>query len=301
MTTLKRLLSIRSLIRPLRLALLPVLAATAAGLTAGLTNAASIAMVTDLQGKAALVSGTRGPVTLLADLEPGAQVELDANARMVALYLDGSGEYAFKGPALVAFRAQQPEVLKGAPAEKRSMLGGKAGKDVRIKSVGVVQGAMVMRSAGPRARIRLVNPSGTRTLESRPEFRWQAEQSGLAYRFELSDDTGRTLYETEVTGTSLKLPASVTLSENVAYTWTVSARFPDARKYSSTGDFSIAPARTRQEVEALRPAANSAFSDRVAYAAWLEQSELKDEARSYWRALSTERPGDARLEALSRE
>jgi hypothetical protein len=289
-----RLVSIRTLC----LALFLALAVTAAGPG----YAASIAMVTDLQGKAALGTGSaRAPVALLADLEPGAQVDLDANARMVVLYLDGSGEYSFKGPALIAFRAQQPEVLKGAPAEKRSMLGGKAGKDVRIKSVGVVQGAMVMRSAGPRARIRLLNPSGIRTLESRPEFRWQAEQPGLTYRFELTDETGRTLYETELAATSLTLPASVTLSENVAYTWTISARFPDARKYSSTGDFSIATPSMRREVEALRPAANAAFSDRVAYAAWLEQAELKDEARSYWRKLAAERPGDGRLEELSRE
>ena len=284
--------------RSLGVALLLALAAVGASPV----HAASIAMVTDVQGKATLGSAAaRAPVALLADLEPGAQVELEPNARMVVLYLDGSGEYAFRGPALIAFRAQQPEVLKGAPAEKRSVLGGKAGKDVRIKPVGVVQGAMVMRSAGPRARIRLLNPSGTRTLESRPEFRWQAEQPGLAYRFELSDETGRTLYETEIPGTSLKLPASVTLTENVAYTWTVSARFPDARKYSSAGDFSIAPASMRQEVAALRPAANAAFSDRVAYAAWLEQGELRDEARTYWRALAAERPGDERLASLARE
>jgi hypothetical protein len=42
-------------------------------------------------------------------------------------------------------------------------------------------------------------------------------------------------------------------------------------------------------------------SERVAYAAWLEQMELKDEARRYWRALSAERPDDARLKALAAE
>jgi hypothetical protein len=42
-------------------------------------------------------------------------------------------------------------------------------------------------------------------------------------------------------------------------------------------------------------------SDRVAYAAWLEQVELKDEARGVWRALAAERPQDTRLEALARE
>ena len=157
-------------------------------------HAAPIAMVTDLQGKGALTAGAaRSPLALLADVEPGAQIELDAGARMVVLYLDGSGEYVFSGPALVAFRGAQPEVLKGAAAQKRIVLAGKAGSEVRIKPVGLAQGALVMRSAGPRSRIRLVNPSGTRTAETRPEFRWQDEQQGLTYHFEFSDDTGRTL------------------------------------------------------------------------------------------------------------
>ena len=274
--------------------------ALAAAAATGMAQAASVAMVTDAQGKAVFAGGARGPVGLLAEIESGAQVELDANARLVALYLDGSGEYQFKGPALIAFRPQQPEVLKGAAAEKRTVLGGKSGKEVRIKPVGVVQGAVVMRSVGPRARIRLLNPGGTRTLEARPEFRWQDDQPGATYRFELSDDTGRTVYETNVSATSLSLPASVALNENVAYAWTVSARLSDGRRYSSTGDFMIASGSLRQEVDALRPPESAPFSDRVAFAAWLEQNELKDEARKYWKALAAERP-DARLERLARE
>ena len=96
-------------------------------------------------------------------------------------------------------------------------------------------------------------------------------------------------------------PPKVALNENVMYTWSVSARSPDGRKYSSVADFSIAPQSLRQDVESLRPATTSAFSDRVAYAAWLEQAELKDEARKYWRALAAERPGDARLDSLAKD
>ena len=40
-------------------------------------------------------------------------------------------------------------------------------------------------------------------------------------------------------------------------------------------------------------------SSRVAYAIWLEQMELKDEARKYWQALHVERPDIARLKALA--
>jgi hypothetical protein len=52
---------------------------------------------------------------------------------------------------------------------------------------------------------------------------------------------------------------------------------------------------------ALRPPPGAPVSTRVAYAAWLEQMELRDEARKYWQALSAERPEDARLQVLARQ
>ena len=261
---------------------------------------AGVAMVTDLQGKAAMPGdGKPRDVTILAELAAGVQVQLEAGAALVVLYLNSGDEYAFKGPALVNFKAGQPEVVKGAPAQKRSSALGKGGKDIRIKPVGMAQGAMVMRSARPTARIRPLSLSGTKTLETQPEFRWQEVQPGIKYQFEISDDTGRTLYEAQVATTSLKLPSNVQLKEGAPYTWEVSTRLADGRKYSSTGDFSIAPADLRAQAEALRPAQSAPLSSRVAYAAWLDQMELKDEARKYWRALATERPEDVRLKALA--
>lgn len=261
-----------------------------------------VATVSDVQGKAALVrTAAREPLALLADLAAGAQIELDANARAVVLYLDGSGEYAFRGPALVAIGPREPQVLKGAAAEKRVPLGGRAGKEVRLKSAGVVQAAIVMRSPGPQSQIRLVTPAGTHTLEAPRDFRWTSEEAPLVYRFELADDTGRVVYAADVRGNSLELPQSVKLSEGTLYTWSVSARLPGGRHYSSVGDFSIAPESVRRDAAALKPAPDAPFSDRVAYALWLDQADLKDEARRYWRALAAEKPGDTRLEALARE
>ena len=78
-------------------------------------------------------------------------------------------------------------------------------------------------------------------------------------------------------------------------------RLANGRRYLSAGDFSIATAELRERVEALRPATGAPVSEPVAYAAWLEQEELKDEARKHWRALAAERPEDARLRALAAE
>ena len=59
-------------------------------------------------------------------------------------------------------------------------------------------------------------------------------------------------------------------------------------------------AEQRARIEAARPAPDAPFSKRVAFAAWLEQLGLKDEARVYWKALAQERPDSEPLKKLSR-
>lgn len=271
-------------------------AAAAFALGAAPAMAQGVAMVTDVSGR---VSGP-GTITILSEIAADARLQLDAGSRLVAIYLKSGDEYTFTGPAQVQFRAAEPQVIQGAKPQKKASPLGKGG-NVTIKPVGVAQAAYVMRSGRTTARIKLLTLSGTRSLESSPEFRWQAIEPGVKYRVELTDDTGRSLHESEVDGTSLRLPGSVKLREGASYTWEVSARAADNRRYVSAGDFSLASADLRAQAESLRPADSAPVSERVAYAAWLEQMELRDEARKYWRALSTERPEDAKLKALAVE
>jgi len=258
--------------------------------------AQNVAIVTDVSGK---VTGP-GAVSILSEIAADARVKLEPGAKLVALYMKSGDEYQFSGPSEVQFQAGGPKVLSGNPLQKRASPVGRGGS-VTIKPVNVAQAAYVMRSSRTTARIKLLTLSATRALESSPEFRWQGIEGGGKYRFELTDDTGRSLYETEVQGTSLKLPASVALKEGASYTWEVSTRAPDNRRYVSAGDFTIAPAEVRAQAQALRPAPSAPVSDRVAYAAWLEQVELRDEARKYWQALSKERPEIEKLKTLAAE
>ena len=282
----------------LRRLVAPLLLVCAVGAPSIAAHAVGVAMVTDLQGKASLSStdGRTRELTILAELDTGAKVELGAGATLVVLYLDAGDEYVFKGPSTIEFKGGAPDVQTGAAPEKRSLTLGKGGKDVRIKPVGVTQAAIVMRGVRPVARIQLLSLNKTRTLESNPEFRWTALQPGLRYGFELSDETGRTVFEKKVDGTSLRLPAGV-IKEGVPYTWDVWTRLPDGRKYSSSADFALATAELRARAEALRPPASAPLSTRIAYAAWLDGADLKDEARRYWKDASTERPEDMRLKA----
>jgi hypothetical protein len=261
-------------------------------------RSAGIAMVTDLQGNAS-ASGDRGSasLTILTELQAGTRAKLEAGATLVVLYLNSGEEYVFKGPATIAFGPSEPEVLSGQRPEKRSALGN-AAKDVRIKPVGMAQAAIVMRGVRTSAGIQLLNLHQTSTLETQPEFRWQALQPGVKYGFRLSDGAGRTVFETTVGADSFKLPANVQIKEGVPYTWEVSAKL-DGRKYASSADFVIAPANVRASAKALRPADTAPLSSKVVYATWLEEMELKDEARKYWRAAAAERPEDPRLKALA--
>jgi hypothetical protein len=264
--------------------------------------AAPVAMVTDLQGKAAQTGeGRTSELSILSDLDAGAQVQLQAGATMVVLYTESGSEFVFKGPASVVFGASQPEVTSGAKAEKRAPALGRGGRDIRIKPVGLVQGAMVMRGLRAGPRIVLLAPRGLYVVEASPEFRWQAPQSGLTYTFELNDDAGATVHQTQTTEAGIALPANVKLREGMQYSWEVSARLPDGTRVSNIGKFSLATPELRAQIAAVRPESGAPFSSRVLYAAWLDQMNLKDEARKYWQAAASERPDEPRLKTMAEQ
>ena len=86
-----------------------------------LAYAAGVAMVTDLQGKASATGdGRLKDVTILSEIDAGAQVQLAAGGALVAMYLSSGAEYAFKGPATIVFKGDQPDVTSGAKPEKRN-------------------------------------------------------------------------------------------------------------------------------------------------------------------------------------
>ena len=257
-------------------------------------------MVTDLQGKASLSSGGEArEMGILAEVPADATVTLADGARLVVLYFASGDEYAFRGPVTIRFKSAAPETSGGAPAEHRGSALGNRARDVRIKPVDVALAAVVMRSSGADGHGEPLAPARTTILETRPHFVWKAPLSGLRYVFELDDNDGHRILQTQVEDVSLTLPADIELTPGAAYSWRVSSLLPNGRKYERTAQFVVASAELRARAQAMRPASSSSLSNRVAYATWLEQSDLKDEARSYWRAAAAERPADARLKALA--
>jgi hypothetical protein len=264
-------------------------------------NAVGVAMVTDMQGQASLVGDAeKREIGILVELDAGATVMLAADARLVVLYLGSGDEYAFSGPVSIRFEAGAPATSGGAPGERRGPALGRNAGDVRIKPVRVELAAIVMRSAS-EGRSQPLAPAHTSILETRPEFVWTGPLAGLRYAFELYDGGGTQMVKTAVEATSLTLPAGVELALGGAYSWRVTARLPNGATYARNGEFRVASADLRAKAQALRPGGSAPLSSRVAYATWLEQNDLKAEARRYWRAAAMERPHDAQLKALAEE
>lgn len=264
-------------------------------------GAAPVAVVTDAQGRSVLQGAVPGrELVMLAEIDGDARVQLDDKARLVVLYFSSGEEFALRGPALIQFKPAAPEALSGHPPEKGAGRN-KADPGIRIKPGGVTQAAVRMRVAPEGPKLKLLALASTVTLEARPQFRWLPLEPGLSHVFELSDDTGRIVHEAKTSGTSLDLPANVQLKPNAPYTWEVSTRLKNGVKYTSAGDFSIATAELRAQAERARPADSATVSELIAFALWLEQMDLKDEARKYWRMAHAQRPGDSRLKTLAGE
>ena len=289
------LISIRTVAA--HLACLGLLGALTGVVQAQTAKSAMVAMITDLVGEAALVEEKR-TASILDELTADQRIKLEAGGRMVLVYLKTGEEFDFRGPSLVHVKAAQAEALSGAKPERRSsrFTGGKA---IRISPVNINQGAVLMRNMQAGAKLRLLSLVDTITLDEWPEFRWKGTEQGSLVRFELFDDKGKRLLEREVGGGNLVLPGNVRLKSGVRYRWLVTGKASNGQSISNSSHFTLASLELRAEAENLRPGANASLSEQVIYAAWLEQKELRDEARKYWRIAANERPNDSRLRELA--
>jgi hypothetical protein len=278
-------------------ALYVVLALLTAPLAA--SDGDSVALITDLQGEARLVDAKAPALSILSELRSGSALRLAAGARASLIYLESGQEFTLAGPAEVSIGDSAPAAITGAPPSARGVALARGG-GVRIKPVSVTQASIVMRAVNAPQKLRLLGLAGGQTLSAAPRFAWQAPVQGLEYRFELFDATGQSLHSATTRETALDLPATVALVPGVNYSWLVSGRL-DGKSWSNAGDFTVADDTLRARAEALRPADDALMSERVVYAAWLEQNQLRDEARAWWKQMASERDQDPALKVLAGE
>lgn len=249
-------------------------------------HAAPLAVVTEIAGKAETRSGEQTvALALLSELASGARVKLYPNARMMLMFY-GTGElYALMGPSLVRITAAGVEALSGNEPTKQT-LSGRNGKPLVLRPSGVTQAGIVVRSVAKP--ITPLSVAGGVTLDAHPVFRWREPEPGLEYRFVLRDGGEAIVLQRNLRDAVLATPPDLTLEAGQRYRWSVTTRSPSGTDYALGQSFFVADAQTRADVANFQPAAEAGTAQRVAYAIWLEQAGLEDEARACWLKLAAE-------------
>lgn len=270
----------------------PARARSAAGTLAlalawGCAFAQPVAVVTDVQGPAALANAAGAPVAILQSLSAGDRVRLAAGARVALLYYADGAQFDARGPGEIAVETQRPQVSSGAVVQARVAAGASA---MRLKPGGLVQGAVVMRNLG----LRVVAPD-PQVLSTRPDLGWTDSRTGTVYDVAVIDASGARVFEQTTQARATQVSGANALVPGRSYALQVTARIGGEVVQVARAEFRVAPEELQAQARVLAPAADAAVSDRVAYALWLEQNDLRDEARRWWAAAAQSRPEQGSL------
>jgi hypothetical protein len=248
-------------------------------------------LVVDLQGMVNVIEqGRTTRMEMLSYIRPQTEIEIGPGATLALTWYANSSEHRFKGPARLKVSQDGIQVIQGAPGQERALGEEKVSAARRGVSTRLAQAALTMRSM--RAAADITPAAGSRVMTLRPQFRWTLDGGSGSYRFTLRGALGEPLVQMTAKGESLQLSDSIVLEWGKRYRWTVQ----DARGGSvGEGDFEVITREQVARLGKLRPGANASFSDRVLYAAALDDLGLKAESRELWRKLAAERPDDAAL------
>jgi hypothetical protein len=253
------------------------------------------AVVTDLQGTATRQDGTR--LAILAEVGAGTDLELQAGARMTLAHLSSARQFDLEGPGRFRLTTAGIESTNGGRVSPRPSLNA-AYRNVRLNPAKLAQASISMRGHEAAVPLRLLTPAATWTVDSKPDFRWEAVQGATSYRFQLTDATGAVLHEARTDQQSIVLPAGIALEPDRIYAWQVDASLAEGRIAEGWTEFGVAGPERRRRMELGRPGAGATFGDRVLYALLLDELGFREIAQLNWDELARERPQDPRLSAL---
>jgi hypothetical protein len=158
-------------------------------------------------------------------------------------------------------------------------------KNLRLKTERVAQGALATRGDPI-----LLFPVNEVMLGGNAAFAWRPYASEAAYQFELVDDSGTLLLFAETRDTEIRLPPTMRLTPGATYYWSVRGRDAAGNTFYRPAEFRIADLALRNRLEAAAPASDASFSERVLYAALLDQAGCVSAAQAQRRILGVERP-----------
>ena len=245
--------------------------------------AASVALVTDIVGNAILATRPSQPLKLLTELAAGAEIVVAENTQLVVFYLGDGAEYTFNGPGRYRLQVRGPKALRGGvPVRKASPT---VYRTLRVKTERVAQGALATRSDPI-----LLFPVSEVVLDGSAGFTWRRFAPEAAYQFELVDGSGTRLLFAETRDTEIRLPPTMRLTPGETYYWSVRGRDELGNTFYRPSEFRVADIVSRERLEAAAPAADAPFSERVLYAALLDQAGCVSAAQVQRRILGVERP-----------
>ncbi len=263
-----------------------------------LRAAESVAMITDLTGRATLRSGgASAPAELLAYLAAGTELKLEAGARVTVTFFSKPLEVTLTGPAQASIAKDGATMQSGPPPRIRTLgaaVGSTARKFEPIARERLALAAVVMRSGRPE--LKLLAPANTKVLTATPEFAW-TEITGAQYRLVLAERNGKIVLERALDQASFKLEQP--LRRAATYTWHVQAQPAKGEALQAETTFSVASAAEARTLAQGRPAPKASFSQRVLYATRLDALGFRHDAAAAWRALRAERPEDETLRRLA--
>lgn len=254
-----------------------------------------VAMIADVTGK--VVRGEGGVPRITEMVAAGQELVLASGARIVLVGLAKGEEWVFQGPGKVHFNSQgRPEGLQPQGSNKAPLLKGQ----VKLKPGALAQASIVMRDVAPEAAPRLL-PEGPVLLNRMPHLTWKSPNPGATFLLRLMDGKGKLLAELTLNEPGLDLPEHLALQPGGELVWMLETRDAGGSRSQSQGHYRLISGDESALLEQNRPTDTSSFAARLIYASLLEQIGLRDESRTWWQALSAERPEDPVLAALGRK
>lgn len=249
-----------------------------------------VVMVSDLSGTIQ-VEGRKAPLALMEEVAAGRKLTLAPGARLTFVNMRTGAESSFAGPG--KFKLDTNGVAKGLAPKREHLVAALQGA-VHLKPGALAQASVVMRAV-PGQEGFTMSPQGPWTLSPTPDFRWQPAGPKASYHFKLQDPQAQVLFELTQEECSIQVPEHLALADDTAYTWVLETTLADGSRTRRTGTLQVLPRPVREQLQSNRPGPDAPFSERLVYAAVLEQHGLHEEAQVYWKGLAKERPEDPAL------
>ena len=262
--------------------------------------AASVAVITDISGKATVQEGTKAtPATVLAYLPAGAGLALEPGAQLTITFFAKPVAFTLAGPARGTVISDGITISSGKAAQSRPLATAAvtaAQKFEPEKRERVAVAAVEMRV--PRPVFKIITPAGARVLSTTPELRW-VNMAGADYQVTLSEVSGKVVLEQTTRDASFTIAEP--LRRGGGYALRVAAKPAKGETQVAQTTFEVATAKDAQLFDAAKPKTGAGFTEHVLYAAQLDGSGYRSEAVRVWQSLAAERPDDETLQALARE